>query len=229
MQFPKLAGRSRVLTICLALWPCGVSLLRADEDAFAKWEPAIAAFELQDRATPPTDGGIVFVGSSSIRLWDVKQSFPDLPVINRGFGGSEIADSAHFAERIVVPCRPRIVVLYAGDNDLSRDKSPCRVHDDFQAFAARVHAALPETRIVFISVKPSEKRWPLIHRMRALNALVRAACAEDARLTFVDVEPAMLGADGRPRPELFREDQLHLNEAGYRLWTELLQPHLSLD
>jgi lysophospholipase L1-like esterase len=215
--------------VVLAVATSGLPAAAADDSPFAKWESVIAAFETQDRSAPPPPGGIVFVGSSSIRLWDLKQSFPDLPVVNRGFGGSEIADSVHFADRIVIPYRPRIVVLYAGDNDLSRDKTPCRVFGDFQAFVDKVQAELPETRIVFVGVKPSEKRWSLIHRIRALNALVRAACAENVRLTFVDLEPAMLNEDGRPRPALYREDQLHLSEEGYRLWTQLLQPHLTLE
>lgn len=200
---------------------------RADDSRFQRWEEAIGQFEQQDREQPPPKNAILFVGSSSIRLWDLEQSFPDRQVINRGFGGSQIADSTHFADRIVLPYQPRVVVLYAGDNDLAQDLTPCQVHEDFLEFTRTVHAELPETRIVFIAIKPSIKRWNLIHRVRAANALVEASCVEDGRLQFVDVEPPMLGDDGRPRPEMFVEDGLHLSPAGYAIWSDLVRPHLS--
>lgn len=229
----SLLSLRRIIAVCgpcaallAALVPALVSY--ADDDLFAKWEADIAAFEAQDREHPPEPGGIVFVGSSSIRLWDLKRDFPDLPVLNRGFGGSQVADSTHFAERIVIPYRPRIVVLYAGDNDIAQGVTPCQVCENFVAFAETVHAALPETRIIYIAIKPSMKRWALIHRVRAANALINAACTDGERLTFLDVEPPMLGDDGQPRRELFVEDGLHLNPQGYALWTELLRPHLSI-
>jgi lysophospholipase L1-like esterase len=217
----------RLVVLIAALVP--EPLPAADDDRFAKWEADIAAFEAADREHPPDPGGIVFVGSSSIRLWDLQRDFPDRRILNRGFGGSQVADSAHFAERIVIPYRPRIVVLYAGDNDIAQGVTPCQVHEDFSAFAGRVHAELPETRIIYIAIKPSIKRWSLIHRVRAANALIRATCEEDERLTFLDVEPPMLGESGEPRPELFVEDGLHLSPEGYAVWTELLRPHLQTD
>lgn len=203
------------------------SPLTADDDSpSARWEPAIQAFEQQDREDPPQPGGVLFVGSSSIRMWDLDESFPDLNALNRGFGGSEVADAVHFADRIVLPYRPRLIVLYAGDNDIARDKPPCRVYEDFRKFVAVVHKELPETRIVYIAIKPSLARWELIHRMRAANALIAAECHEHPLLTFLDIEPPMLGEDGRPREELFVEDGLHLSDAGYALWSDLLRPHL---
>jgi lysophospholipase L1-like esterase len=220
--------RAIIIEVALALAALVAAAGRADDvaDPFAKWEPAIQAFEQQDRAQPPTPGGVLFVGSSSIRLWDVQASFPDLRVVKRGFGGSEFADCAHFADRIVVPHRPRVIVLYSGDNDLARGKSPCQVYEEFLAFVERVHSALPETRIVVISIKPSPQRWSLVHRARAVNALISAACEEDPRLTLADVATPMLGADGQPRAELYVQDQLHLSATGYALWTEVVGAHV---
>ncbi len=216
---------SRVLRI---LAGCALCLLAsgAAPPGPERWEGDIRAFETRDRLAPPPRGGIVFVGSSSIRLWPLARSFPHLPAINRGFGGSFVSDSVAFAPRIVIPYRPAAVVLYAGDNDLAAGKTPEQVRDDYAAFARLIHGALPAARIAYISIKPSIARWGLIEKIRAANALIREAAAKDERLFFVDVEPAMLGADGQPRRDLLAEDGLHLNAAGYAAWTKLLAPHL---
>ena len=208
---------------------CGIvtaSVCLADDDDVSRWEEAIQEFEHSDRDQPPPSDGILFIGSSSIRKWNLSNSFPDLPVFNRGFGGSQIADSVEFADRIVVPYRPRAIVFYAGDNDISREKTPARVQEDFQEFTSLVHSELPETRIIFIAIKPSIARWELVDRMRAANALIRADCEEHRLLTFVDVDVPMLGDNGQPREELFVDDGLHLSDEGYSLWSELVRPHL---
>lgn len=204
------------------------SLTLAEEatDPHAKWEPAIAKFEAADAANPPEKGGVLFVGSSSIRLWDLDKSFPKLGAINRGFGGSEIADSTYFADRIVTKYEPRTIVLYAGDNDVAKGKSPERVHADFGAFVKRVRGTLPRTKIVYIAIKPSLSRWKLVEKMRKANAMIAADCAADELLVFVDIDTPMLGDDGKPRPELFKDDGLHLNKKGYALWAELIRPHV---
>jgi len=191
-----------------------------------RWEKAIQAFEQQDRLHPPPKRGIVFIGSSSIRLWDLKKHFPGLPVVNRGFGGSQIADSTYYAPRILLPLEPRIVVLYAGDNDIAAGKSPEQVFADFEEFAATVHRALPATRIAFIAIKPSLARWHLVEKMRRANALIREAARRSPLIDFVDIDAPMTGPDGKPRAELFRADGLHLNEKGYALWTRLLRPYV---
>ena len=191
-----------------------------------RWEKTIRAFEAQDRREPPPRGAMVFVGSSSIRLWKLKESFPDLVTINRGFGGSVIADSVHFADRIILPYQPRVIVLYAGDNDIALGYSPRQVVEDFRRFVRTVHARLPQTKIVFIAIKPSLSRWHLAAKMKEANQAIRQLTQEDDRLEFVDIWTPMLGPDGRPRKELFRSDGLHLNARGYELWARLLRPHL---
>lgn len=191
-----------------------------------RWEPKIRQFELMDKRQMPPADGILFVGSSSIVGWKVEESFPGLPVINRGFGGSQIADSVHFADRIILPYRPRVIVLYAGDNDVAAGKSPRQVFDDYRQFVNTVRDALPQARIVFIAIKPSIRRWHLVDRMREANRLIRAAAEKDDRLAYVDVDAPMIGDDGKPRAELFKPDGLHLNSDGYKLWSALLLPHL---
>jgi lysophospholipase L1-like esterase len=193
---------------------------------FARWEKDIAAFEQRDQEKPPPKNAILFAGSSSIRLWDLTKSFPGMETINRGFGGSQLADVVHFAPRIVLPYQPRRIVLYAGDNDIAVGKTPEQVHADFQAFDRAVHEKLPKIRIVYISIKPSLRRWHLIDKIRKANALIEAECKKSDRLVYLDVVAPMLGKDGKPRPELFADDGLHLNAKGYALWAELLKPHL---
>ncbi len=189
-----------------------------------KWLPNIEAFEKKDAANPPPKGAVVFVGSSSIVKWtSLVADFPDHKVINRGFGGSELADSVVYADRIVTPYKPRVVVVYAGDNDLKAGKSPETVAADFKAFRTKVHAAVPTARIVFIGIKPSPSRWDIRDKGLKANALIAADCATDPkRLVFVDVWPAMLGANGEPRPELYVADKLHMTPAGYAIWTPLV-------
>ena len=214
--------RLTMINACLAL-----ALGALAQPAPDRWEPAIRAFEEADKTNPPPAGGIVFVGSSSIVRWDVQASFPGLPVIKRGFGGSELADSVRYASRIVLPYRPETIVLYAGENDLWRGQSAERIRDDFQAFTALVFAALPETRIIYIPPKPGPTRWEKYPEFRRAGAFIRELCERDSRLTYLSVEESMLGADGKPRPELFVADGVHMSEAGYEIWTSLLKPLLA--
>ncbi|HEU4747518.1 MAG TPA: SGNH/GDSL hydrolase family protein [Gemmatimonadaceae bacterium] len=185
----------------------------------------IARFEAADRTSPRRHGGVLFVGSSSIRLWPALGSdFPGVDVVQRGFGGAELSDVSRYAPRIVLPYRPRLIVLYAGENDLAAGKPAAAVFREYQAFVGLVRRALPETRIAFVAIKPSGSRWSLVNQMREANDLIRQYSATDERLLFVDVFTPMLGPDGKPREELFVGDRLHLNAAGYALWRDLLRP-----
>lgn len=185
----------------------------------------IARFEAADLNARPRQGEVLFVGSSSIRLWPALASdFPGVVVLQRGFGGAELSDVVRYAPRIVLPYRPRLIVLYAGENDLAAGKDAADVFREYQAFVGLVHRALPETRIVFVSMKPSPARWALAAQMREGNDLIRRYTATDKRLLFVDVFTPMLGADGKPRGELFVEDRLHLSAEGYALWRSILLP-----
>ncbi len=191
-----------------------------------RWEKDIAAFEAADLASPPVKGEILFVGSSTIRLWDLKASFPDLKTINRGFGGSEMQDSTRYVDRIVVPYSPRIVVVYAGDNDIMGTPSE-QIVIAFERFVRAVHAKLPETKILYIGIKPSLLRWNQVDRMRQANAMIRQFCERDDRLGFVDTDNAMLGWDEKPRKELYVADGLHLTPAGYQILNALVRPFLT--
>jgi lysophospholipase L1-like esterase len=191
----------------------------------ARWEPEIHAFEASDRTNPPPQHAILFTGSSSVRFWkSLSQDFPGKLVINRGFGGSEIADSTAFAPRIIFPYQPRIIVLYAGDNDLAAGKTPDQVVADYRRFVSTVHEHLPQTRIAFISIKPSPSRWRL--KDRIIEANRRIADMKEPYLVFIDIFPQMLGPGGNPRQDLFKPDGLHPNAKAYRLWAKSIAPYL---
>lgn len=193
----------------------------------ARWEADIRAFEEADRTAPPPRGAILFIGSSSIRLWTTLASdFPERPVINRGFGGSQLSDAVHFFDRIVLPYRPRQIVLYAGSNDIAAGEPPEQVAADFRAFVGLVRRALPETRVAFIAIAPNEARWSLMPQFTTANELVRQFTTTDPKLSFIDVVPHMLGQDGRPTPGLYVDDRLHMNANGYELWRGIVRPYL---
>lgn len=192
-----------------------------------RWQKDMLAFAKQDAQSPPPPNPIIFTGSSSIRMWQtLADDFPGLPVMNRGFGGSEIFDSVTYAHLTVLKHHPRQVVMFCGGNDLNAGKTPQRVLADFQAFVARVHAELPETRISYISVSGNPKRWAQVAQTRELNRLVEEFTKTNPRLQFINVFPHMLGPDGLPKPDIFLDDNLHMNATGYAIWKELVRPFL---
>lgn len=193
----------------------------------ARWEKDIRAFELADRTNPPPADAVLFVGSSSIRRWtNLTEAFPKHRVYSRGFGGSHLSDSVAFANRIVIPYRPKMVLLYAGDNDLVAGKMPERVFADFQAFVQKVHAALPGTRIAYIAIKPCPAREKLLTEVKVTNRLIADYCRAGKNLDYLDVFTPSLGPDGKGRPELYVNDGLHPNVEGYRVWASVLRPYL---
>ncbi len=189
-------------------------LLQAQAD---KWEKEIAALEAK-----PKVGDLVFIGSSTIRLWDVEKHLPGLKINNRGFGGSQIADSVRYADRILIPLQPKTVLLFAGGNDINAGKTPEAVFEDYKAFVAKVRAALPETRILYMSIFPNLKREAQLEKANALNALVAAHVKGDPKLGYVDIASALC-PDGKPRAEVLRDDKLHLNEAGYAIISKVVR------
>ena len=206
-----------ILALCLGILTFDVC---ADESA-KRWERQIAAFEKEALHKAPPKDAILFVGSSSIRGWDLKKYFPKMATINRGFGGSQLSDAVHFAARIVIPHRPKAIVVYAGDNDINSGETAQQVANDYVQFVRKIRSSLPKTRIFYIAIKPSIKRWNLVGEMRKANRMISRVASQDPLQDFVDIDTPMIGDDGRPRKELFAADGLHLNHAGYLLWSKL--------
>ncbi|UGB38065.1 SGNH/GDSL hydrolase family protein [Frateuria soli] len=215
--------------LLLALLP---SLAWACAERPGQWQVEIAAFAAADRAQPPPAHPVLFVGSSSIRLWSsLTTDFPGRAVINRGFGGSRIPDATYYADRLVAPYHPRAIVLYAGDNDLAEGCTPEQVRDAFAAFVRRARSLDAGVPIAFIAIKPSMARKRLLPQIRRANALVRKYARARPGISYLDVFTPMLGPDGQPQPEWFGADGLHMNRKGYRLWTGLVRDwlHRTLD
>ena len=202
------------------------ALAPATAPVSSPWDAELAAFASSDVAHPPVAGGILFVGSSSIRLWsNLEAEFgTSAGVLKRGFGGSQLGDCVKNLERLVVRYRPRTVLVYAGDNDLAAGVAPSEVRRRFEAFVAGVQRTLPDTRIAYISIKPSPKRQALLPQIRATNDLIRAFAADQINVAYIDVFTPMLDDSGAPRRELFRDDALHLNASGYALWKKVIAP-----
>jgi len=227
MRIRENSNRSRLyvglVSVVLALMP--LTIARAQDPT--RFEAEIQAFESADRISPPPTKPVLFVGSSSIRMWtNVAAAFPDYPVINRGFGGSHMSDLLYYFDRVVAVYDPSVIFAYEGDNDLAEGKSVDQVYADYVAFLDKAEKQLPGAEVVFIAVKPSPSRAAYLEAMRQLNARLAALVAGHPHLTFLDVFTPMLDAAGQPRAELFGSDMLHMNASGYTLWQSLVAPVL---
>jgi lysophospholipase L1-like esterase len=185
-------------------------------DEFMKW----------DNKNSYKEGEILFVGSSSIRLWYTALYFPALYVINRGFGGSHISDVNYYYDDIVKKYKPSRIIFYAGDNDIAFGKSAEKVMDDYKKFVSRVEQDFPECSIYFISIKPSRSRWQYWLQMSLANSKIKEYTKGKSNLSYIDVATPMLDETGHPKLDLFREDELHLNDNGYQLWNKILSLYL---
>lgn len=193
------------------------------------FENEIRAFEVSDKTNPPPRNAILFIGSSSIRMWKtLAEDLPEYRVINRGFGGSQISNSIYFAERIVIPYQPRVIVFYAGGNDINAGKSAETVFNDFEMFVAKVRGKLPRTKIAYISIAPNPARWSQLDRIREANRRIRDYTTKRAGLSFSDVFLPMLGSDGQPKAGIYLDDKLHMNARGYAIWKRVVGEHLRL-
>ena len=221
---PRRAGAFAGLLLFAATLPVAAAEYPDPE----RYRAAIDAFAAQAEEFPPPAGAIVATGSSSMRGWHgrIAEDLAPLAIVPRGFGGSNMADVVHFVDELVLRYEPRAVLLYEGDNDAALGATPAQILGHFDAFAAAVHEALPATRIYILAVKPSLARWQLWPTMQATNAGLAERAAADPRLTFIDVATPMLNDAGEPRPNIFVEDGLHMNGAGYDIWRDAVRPVL---
>jgi lysophospholipase L1-like esterase len=192
-----------------------------DSQRFGK---EIETFLQWDKKNSFNKNEILFVGSSSIRFWPSASSFPNLYIINRGFGGAHISDVNHYYERIVKKYKPAKIIFYAGDNDIAAGKTPDQVLKDYKHFIGKVEQDFPQTHVFYIPIKPSLKRWQLWPQMLTANLKVKQFIEAKPNLFYIDTASPMLNENGEPNPDLFLDDGLHLNEQGYQLWDKVLAP-----
>ncbi len=198
---------------------------RGDTTEIDRFEDEIKKYEEADQAQMPPKGGVLFVGSSSIRMWaTVPQDFAPLPAFNRGFGGSTTPEVMHYAKRIVYKYEPSVIVYYCGENDIASDTPPQVAFQNFKKFIGETEKNLANATVVFISAKPSASRWALWKDIQQFNSMVELFAQNRPNLRYVDITKELLGANGQPDPSLFVEDKLHLNASGYAKWAAVLKP-----
>jgi len=199
--------------------------------AKAGYAKEINAFGEADAKQMPPAGAVLFIGSSSVRFWTtLAQDFPEIPVINRGFGGSQISDSTKYADRIAIPYKPKMIIMFAGTNDLAAGKKPKQVLQEYKDFVDTIHKALPDTRIVFLSVSPTVARWKNEANVLEANHLIQEFTFQTnsptEKLSFLDTHSDLLTPDGLPQPKLLRKDGLHFNADGYKVLVSLVKPRI---
>ena len=193
----------------------------------ARFAKQIAAFAEQDQKSLPDKGGMVFVGSSSVRMLKIPKYFPGLTALNRGFGGAHICDVNHYAEQTVLKYEPATVVFFCGNNDLWGGKLPEQVREDFQQFTQQLFQRVPQAKLLVLAIRPSPQRIRIIDIELKMNAILRALAAEDDRITYLPGScDRFLDDQGQPIGKLYATDRLHMNDAGYRIWQEILTPLL---
>lgn len=219
--------RIAALLILVPASGCALAQEVKKEEGPERWEKNIAAFEANEAKDPPPKNAILFVGSSSVRMWKLDESYPDRVTINRGFGGSTMADSVFYFDRVIAKHEPKAVLIYAGDNDVNKGLDAEGVFTDYKKLAALMKQKLPDTPLIYIAIKPSLKRWELWPIMKDANDRIAAFCKEHDGFYFADIgKPMLETADGEPDPSLFKDDGLHLNDGGYTAWKGVIDPIL---
>lgn len=214
----------RFLSVLALSWVCLEIAARAATNRF---ELEVRVLEAADAKSDSLRHAVMLYGSSSFRLWkDVESRFPNHPVVNRGFGGSQLSDLNFFFDRLVVPAAPKVLLIYGGDNDIAAKKSPQQVLDDFRELVARAKRKLPGIRIAFLAIKPSPSRAGLLSAQSEANRQVEKFAKSVRRVDYLDVATPLLDAQGNPDPACFIQDRLHLNALGYDRWVKVLGPYL---
>lgn len=213
-----------ILAAALTVHACSEPQM-ADPDA-DRFVSEINAFKDWDEKNSFPEDAILFVGSSSIRMWKTATAFPGLPIINRGFGGAHISDVIHYYQHVIKKYNPALIVFYAGDNDVAGSKSVKQVFSDYKQIVKMIRKDNPDVKFVYVPIKPSSSRWEFWEDMAEVNKKIKEFNDDDAKLYYIDLASPMLRLNGKPNDNLFLEDQLHLNDIGYEIWNEKMAPLL---
>ena len=187
----------------------------------------IKEYKAEDERNFPKSDGILFVGSSSLRMWkNLEEVYKDYNAINRGFGGSTLGQAIYYADDIIFPYKPKQIVIYSGENDLAEGAGIDVTFDRFKTLFDIIRKKMPNVPIAFISIKPSVSRVNLMPQMAATNQLIAYFLAKQTNTKYINVFDAMLQDNKQPKTDIFLSDNLHMNEKGYQIWTKIITPHL---
>ncbi len=212
--------------LCVLATMSGAALAQSLE-LMARFEKKVIEYETEDLRSAPPKGAILFAGDSQFYRWKtIREDLPGYTLINRGIDSFQFRDLNRYAERIVIPYAPRLIVLHVGGNDVHNGRTPAQVLEDFKSFVGLVRASLPAVPIIYSSITPGPGRWDEAPQRKETNQLIREYVATRPDLKFVDLWDAMLTADGQPREDLWVEDRVHPNHAGYLLRVQLTRPLL---
>ncbi|MBN1465502.1 hypothetical protein JXA02_07060 [candidate division KSB1 bacterium] len=199
---------------------------QADPDP-SRFNEEIKTFRAWDSKNAIPAQHVLFVGSSSIRMWRTADMFPDLPIVNRGFGGAHFSDMLFFKDDILLRYgAPLCIVLYCGDNDVASGVDARQVIENFQAWWTLVQDNFPSTSLIYLPIKPCPSRWNKWPEAKKVNDAIRAMAERDAGLYYADTATPVLETGEPPAQDLFMEDLLHLSDKGYAIWTAVLRPLL---
>ncbi|MDY6934648.1 MAG: GDSL-type esterase/lipase family protein [Spirochaetota bacterium] len=218
-----------VVLYCLII---AQSNLRADYNPIPNPDPTRLQDEINqyikwDRKNSSPKNAVLFVGSSSIKMWQTSQAFPEHPVINRGFGGSHISDIIFYYDIVIKKYKPSIIIFYAGDNDIASRKSVSQVFEDYKEITKKILKDNPIVKFIYIPIKPSIKRWMYWGNMEAVNRIVKHYNKQNNNLLYIDLATPIFNSKGKPDNHLFLQDKLHLNKKGYKLWESILKSILN--
>ena len=204
------------------------NVIHAQEQKPAFWDD-IQAFKKQDSLSFPPKNAILFIGSSSFTMWkDVQTHFPSYTIINRGFGASLLPDVIRYANDIISPYHPKQIVIYCGENDIAASDTVTAklVFNRFRQLFNFIRNRYPKVKVTYVSMKPSPSRQLLLQKMISGNELIKKYLSSKKRTSYVDVYKEMIDDEGKPRSDIFLDDNLHMNKTGYAIWQKLIEPHL---
>ena len=195
--------------------------------AFAAWEKEMAAFKKLDEENPPQPGLTLFVGSSTFTIWkSMQEDMPDIALINRGFGGSQVTDLIEHFDTVIAPYDPKHIVIYEGDNDLASGKAPELVLSNYKKLLETIRERYAQVPVTVVSVKPSEARRDKIESMNELNQKLNVWASLTDNLYYLNTFDITVNGEGRPIPEYYQKDNLHLNQNGYKAWARKIAEHI---
>ena len=216
----------KVKILLLFLFWTGTFFAQEQKPAF--WDD-IQEFKKRDSVSFPPKKEILFIGSSSFTMWtDIQKDFPGYKITNRAFGGSGLLDQVRYVNEVVFPYKPKQIFIYCGENDIAASDTVDgdEVARRFRTLFGLIRNKLPKVQITYISMKPSPSRQLMLARMRRGNELIRKFLVTKKRTAYIDVYSEMIDDEGKPRPGIYLDDNLHMNEAGYAIWKRLIEPHL---